>query len=278
MKNTRSLSDIPEEPKYDISMDPNGNSIPLPFLPPVASPFIGAEISIATADDQDYMVKTPGGNVRLVRDVDFGLFGQAKTPSLLKCGAEKIVMGYGLLQHYTIEDRYQDFGETPVMFYLVKCELVKIGPNGKEYVFTTGYGSANTREKRNGRNDAFNAANSCIKMAQKRALTAAALSISGLSSAFTQDMEAEDYINKNIDALNATKDPNAPVTLKQKRLLFARIGDLGLSIPEGKKIMTAAGFPSVSGLTQKDFSAVLQLFETPAQREAREAMEGETDD
>ena len=279
MKSYKRLADIPEEPKLDIDL--GGKSIPAPYLPQMAvpvSPFIGAEISTVVEDSEDYLVKTPGGTVRLVRDVDFGRVGQAKQPSLLKSGAEKVAMGYGLLQHYTIEDMHQDFSENPVMFYLVKCELVKIGPNGQEYVFTTGYGSANTKERRNGRNNAYDAANSCIKMAQKRALTAAALSISGLSSAFTQDMESEDYINDSIDALNATKDPTAPINIKQKRLLFARIGALGLTTAQGKKIMVDAGFPSVNALTQQDFAAVLQLFETPAQKEAREAMKGEPND
>ena len=276
MNTSRSLADPPQEEQFELpfSADYSDFEESTALAAPYQSDFIGAEIALATADGEDYLVTTPVGRTRLQRDIDFGVIPGTKQPTLLKAGAEKVAMAYGLLQHYTIEDKFQDFGESPVMFYLVKCELVKIAPNGKEYVFTTGYGSANTREKRNGRNDAFNAANSCIKMAQKRALTAAALSISGLSSMFTQDMDSEDFVNSNIAALSATNNPDAPITRKQMNLLYAKAGNLGMTAPQAKKAMADAGFPSVKGLTQKDYNKVLELFETPAEREAREAQRG----
>lgn len=275
MKNMKTLSDPPEPKEFELPFSVDlGADYDTPQLPTL----IGAEIALAKPDGEDYVVATPSGNTRLQRDIDFGVIPGTKQPTLLKAGAEKVVMAYGLLQHYSIENMYQNFdGEAPVMFYLVKCELVKIAPNGKEYVFTTGYGSANTREKRNGRNDAYNAANSTIKMAQKRALTAAALSISGLSSAFTQDMEAEDFVNANIAALSATNNPNAPITRKQQNLIYAKAGNLGMTAQQAKKTMVDAGFPSMKALTQKDMDAVLALFETPAEKETKEAMKGESE-
>lgn len=275
MKNAKALADLPEPKEFELPFSVDlGADYDTPQLPTL----IGAEIALAKPDGEDYIVTTPAGNTRLQRDIDFGVIPGTKQPTLLKAGAEKVIMAYGLLQHYSIEDKYQNFdGEAPIMFYLVKCELVKIAPNGKEYVFTTGYGSANTREKRNGRNDAYNAANSTIKMAQKRALTAAALSISGLSSAFTQDMEAEDFVNANIAALSATNNPNAPITRKQQNLIYAKAGNLGLTAQQAKKAMVDAGYPSIKALTQKDMDAVLALFETPAEKETREAMKGETE-
>lgn len=270
---TRTLEDPPEPKTFELpfDVDLDGGYAP----PMVRDEFIGADIAVATSEGEDYIIKTPYGKQRLVRDVDFGVIPGTKQPSLLKAGAEKVAMSYGLLQHYTIEDKYQSFGDDAVMFYLVKCELVKIGPNGKEYVFTTGYGSANTREKRNGRNDAFNSANATIKMAQKRALTAAALSISGLSSMFTMDMEADDFINNNIAALSATNSPNAPITRKQMNLIYAKAGNLGMTAPQAKKAIADAGYPSIKALTQKDFQTVLELFDTPAEKEARNASKGE---
>lgn len=275
MKNARTLSDLPEPKEFELPFSVDlGADYDTPQLPTL----IGAEIALAKPDGEDYIVTTPSGNTRLQRDIDFGVIPGTKQPTLLKAGAEKVIMAYGLLQHYSIENMYQNFdGEAPIMFYLVKCELVKIAPNGKEYVFTTGYGSANTREKRNGRNDAYNAANSTIKMAQKRALTAAALSISGLSSAFTQDMESEDFVNANIAALSATNNPNAPITRKQQNLIYAKAGNLGMTAQQAKKAMVDAGFPSIKALTQKDMDAVLALFETPAEKETKEAMKGESE-
>lgn len=276
--NFRTLSDPPQEEQFELPFGEDYYEEKAELVVP-PSEFIGGGIAVAAAVGENYAVKTPAGTTTLVRDTDFGVIPGTKQPSLFKAGAEKIAMAYGLLQHYTIEDMHQEFGDSPVMFYLVKCELVKIHPvSGKEYVFTTGYGSANTREKRNGRSDAYNAANSCIKMAQKRALTAAALSISGLSSMFTQDLDNEDFVNSNIAALSATNNPNAPITRKQRNLIFAKAGDRGMLAPQAKKIIADAGLPSVSALTQKDYQKVLELFDTPAEREAREAQRGETDD
>ena len=282
--NTRTLADPPREEQMELPFSVDMDDESLPAMPqmgammPVERSLIGADLALCLPEGEDYIVMTPAGRARLQRDIDFGVIPGTKQPTLLKAGAEKVAMAYGLLQHYTIENMYQDFGDNPVCFYLVKCELVKIHPNGKEYVFTTGYGSANTREKRNGRNDAFNAANACIKMAQKRALTAAALSISGLSSAFTQDMDSEDFVNANIAALSATNNPNAPITRKQMNLLYAKAGNLGLTAQQAKARMAEAGYASVKGITQKEYDNVLALFATPAEKEAREAQRGEPND
>ena len=282
--NTRTLADPPREEHFELPFGVDlGDSSPGYDLAANYQPdLIGADIALAKADGEDYIIQTPYGKARLQRDIDFGVIPNTKQPTLLKAGAEKVAMSYGLLQHYTIENMHQDFdGEAPLMFYLVKCELFKIpkmrtgSENGKEYVFTTGYGSANTREKRNGRSDAYNSANSCIKMAQKRALTAAALSISGLSSMFTQDMDNEDFINSNIAALSATNNPDAPITRKQMNLLYAKAGDRGMTTAQAKAALTKAGFPSVRGLTQKDYPRALELFESPAEKETKEAMKGE---
>ena len=274
--NSRVLADPAPMEQFELPFSVDMSDEALPPVPRTGlsadyqPTLIGADLALCVAEGEDYIVKTPAGRARLQRDIDFGVIPGTKQPTLLKAGAEKVAMAYGLLQHYTIENMYQDFGDNPVCFYLVKCELVKIHPNGKEYVFTTGYGSANTREKRNGRNDAFNAANACIKMAQKRALTAAALSISGLSSAFTQDMDSEDFVNANIAALSATNNPNAPITRKQMNLLYAKAGNLGLTAQQAKARMAEAGFASVKGITQKEYDKVLELFETPAEKEVRE--------
>jgi len=77
-------------------------------------------------------------------------------------------MGYGLLQQFEIESKIED-PKTPLFYYMVKCKLVKV-VNGIEYVFSSGYGSSNTNEKRNGRSSAFDSANATLKMAEKRAL------------------------------------------------------------------------------------------------------------
>lgn len=260
----------PMERQFEIDMDSLMSRDPA-LIPvdstPSRAPMLGSESCVAKEDGMDYIVRTPWNEVRLIRDTDFALIPGVKSPTLLKGGSEKIVMAYGLLQHYSIESKYEDLdSETPAAYYMVKCELIKIQPEtGKEYVFTTGYGSANTLEKRNGKyrfekTAVWDNMNSAVKMAQKRAMAAAALSISGLSGLFTQDMENEDFIQKGVESLKATNDPDAPITRNQMKLIYALASNKGLTSTQAKQAMVDAGFPSVKALTQKDFDKVRALF------------------
>ena len=218
--------------------------------------------AIAETKGKNYIVRNPidGGDVLLKRDVDFGVIPGTKKPSLYKSGAEKICMAYGLLQHYTTESKIEQYDKSGLFFYyLVRCELVKISNDGREYVFTTGYGSANTAEKRNGKVvNSPDAINSCVKMAQKRAMVAAAISISGLSDMFTQDIEDESFMNKAKDAVLKDTDP---LTNAQLQRLFAIAGKNGYTKPQIKEKINAAGFDSASKIKQKDYNAVCKLFE-----------------
>lgn len=210
---------------------------------------------------RNYIIKSPfGGQVILKRDVDFGVIPGTKSPSLYKSGAEKVCMVYGLLQHYTIESKLEQYDTHGCFFYfLMKCELVKIANDGREYVFTTGYGAANTAEKRNGKTaNTPDAINSNVKMAQKRALVAAALSISGLSDMFTQDMEDEKFMN---NAMNAVLGDNDPLTTAQLQRLFAIAGKAGFRKDEIKAKINAAGYADAKAITQKDYNKVCALFE-----------------
>ena len=220
-----------------------------------------AERAIARSTGVNYKIKSPGGGyVTLKRDVDFGVIPGTKSPSLYKSGAEKVCMAYGLLQHYTTESKIEQYDSKGCFFYyLVKCELVKIANDGKEYIFTTGYGSANTAERRNGKNaNTPDAINACVKMAQKRAMVAAALSISGLSDLFTQDIEDEKFMNSAKDTLLKDDDP---ITNAQLVRLFAIAGKNGFKKPDVEEKIHAAGFKSAKDIKQKDYNEVCKLFE-----------------
>jgi len=108
-----------------------------------------AQQAAAIPKGKNYIVAAPnGGQAKLERDVDFGVIPKTKQPSLYKAGAEKICMVYGLMQRYSIESKIEKQDDkSPFFFYTVKCELVKVA-NGIEYIFTSGFGSANTSEKR----------------------------------------------------------------------------------------------------------------------------------
>ena len=219
-----------------------------------------ANRAVAKSTGKNYKITTPfGGEVTLKRDTDFGVIPGTKSPSLFKSGAEKVCMAYGMLQHYTLESKIEKYESNGVFFYfLVKCELVKLANDGREYVFTTGYGSANTAEKRNGSNTGVNAINSAIKMAQKRALVAAAISVSGLSDLFTQDIEDEKFMSSAKDTLLKDDDP---ITNAQLVRLFAIAGNNGFKKDNVEEKLHAAGFKSAKDIKQKDYNAVCKLFE-----------------
>ena len=207
---------------------------------------------------QNYMVDAGNGlpPVALKRGTDFGVIPGTKKPSLFKAGAEKVATQYGLCQRYAIESKVESPDpKAPFFFYLVRCDLVKI-IDGQEYVITSAFGSSNSNEKRNGFNSAWDSANSCVKMAQKRALVGAVLALCSGSSMFDQDMEDETFM-KNADAIIKT-GPNDPVTTKQITRLYAIAGEAGMTTDEAKKKIKAMGYASTKDIKQKDYDAVIE--------------------
>lgn len=216
--------------------------------------------AVVEAKRMNYEISVGGGSpMVLKRDVDFGVIPKTKKPSLFKSGAEKICFAYGLMQRYTIESKIEQTEPEPFFFYTVRCDLVKLNPqNGQEYIFTSGYGSGNTKEKRNGFNGAYDAANSTLKMAQKRALVSAAISICGGSDLFTQDIEDESII-RNFEEIKATADDDAPITSKQIKRLYAIGNEAGLSVEGLKTFLAAKGYTSTKDIKQKDYDEVCKL-------------------
>ena len=216
--------------------------------------------AIVEAKRMNYAITVPGGGSAILkREVDFGVIPKTKRPSLYKSGAEKIAFAYGLMQRYHIECRVEETEPEPFFFYVVRCDLVKLLPTGQEIIFTSGYGSANTKEKRNGFNGAFDSANSSLKMAQKRALVSAAISICGGSDLFTQDIEDESFVEKNYAEIKQTTDDEAPVTSKQIKRLYAIGAEAGRNVEQIKQLLSAKGYTSTKDIKQKDYDEVCKL-------------------
>jgi len=216
--------------------------------------------ALVNAKRMNYEISVPGGTAAVLkRDVDFGVIKGTKKPSLYKPGAEKICFAYGLMQRYSIESKVEQTGEDPMFYYLVRCDLVKMLPTGQEIVFTSGYGSANTKEKRNGFNGAYDAANSTLKMAQKRALVGAAISICGGSDLFTQDIEDETFMTKNFEEIKKTTKDDAPITSKQRQMIFAIGNDAGKNTEAVKQILASKGFTKTEDIRQKDYDEICRL-------------------
>jgi len=227
--------------------------------------------ALAETSGENYIVRSPfdNGSVELKREVDFDVIPGTKSPSLLKPGAEKIVSVYGLLVHYSLESKLEEpnaemtiikDGEErtvhkPLFFYNVRCDLMKIANDGTEYTFATGYGSANTSEKRNGWNSPYDSANATLKMAQKRALVQAALSVSGLSALFSQDIENENFMKKFDELNDAVK--KGTITKTQMKLIYATASDIGISAKKVKEKLTEWGFQSITAINQDQLDDVL---------------------
>lgn len=222
-----------------------------------------AKMAVAQSDRLHYRVTNPFNNqqTELKRGTDFGVIPKTKRPSLYKAGAENICMLYGLMQRYHIESKIERADEkNPFFFYSIRCDLVKIGPEGREYVFANGMGSANTAEKRNGYNGPYDAANNALKMAKKRALVDAALAVSGLSSMFSQDMENEEFLDEAKNIYDS-QDENKPISSKQIQRIYAKAAVAGMNANEAKKILAAEGYVSTKDIKQKDYERVCALFD-----------------
>ena len=105
----------------------------------------------------------------------------------MKPGAEKITVLLGLRSRFEIVGKVEDF-EAGFFAYMVRCSLV--AANGE--TITEGLGQANTKERKYARQDPYTLANTVLKMARKRALVDAALTVGSLSDIFTQDLEDAD--------------------------------------------------------------------------------------
>ena len=236
----------------------NTGMIPMPAAPYSCD----AQALVVQAEKRtgNYLIGLPGcAQKKLTRGVDFGTIRKkdgtpmSKHPTLFKAGAEKVAMAYGLCQRYVMESKIED-PENGFFFYAVRCDLVKI-VGGAEYVITSSYGSGNTREGRTGSQSPYDGANSALKMAQKRALVSAALSLGCMSDCFTQDIESD---TEDSSVYFADKDPNAPITSKQITFFYAATGRRGMTKNEAKAFLKSHGYNSAKEIKSGDFDALLE--------------------
>lgn len=148
----------------------------------------------------------------LENERDYGVIPGTKKPTLLKPGAERINLAFGVYPRYTVAEREvnheieipwkkrswkwgekrgekiwsEESGVSLGLYrYVVRCELVK-RTDGE--VVGEGIGSASTLESKY-IDRPRDLENTVLKMAQKRAFVAATLNAYALSDRFTQDME-----------------------------------------------------------------------------------------
>lgn len=144
----------------------------------------------------------------LKRGHDYGVIPGTDKPTLLKPGAEKILMLMGLSSEYHITERIQDY-EEGFFAFTVRCELYKNGTK-----ITEGVGHCNTKEKKYKNQDPYTLANTCLKMAKKRAQIDATLTVASLSEVFTQDIEdmTEFIQQEKLETMTPTDAANMKIT------------------------------------------------------------------
>jgi len=202
----------------------------------------------------NYELTAPSGKkCALRRDVDFGKpTNKIKNPILYKGGAENVRFAYGVFDRYELINAIRDF-ETGYFMYEFQCKLV-VYHNGVEHVVSEGYGSANTRESNVGNASGFDVANSKLKIAKKRAMVDAVITMAGLSSMFTQDMENDDFMAGAIEMNNA-KDADV-ITPKQRQRIFAIGSQAGMTTENVRTWLKAEGYASAKDIKQADYDAI----------------------
>ena len=172
---------------------------------------------------------------QLVEGMDYGKIpGCGERLVLLKPGAEKISVLLGLRSNFEIVREIEDF-ESGFFSYMVRCSLI----TGAGETVTQGFGQCNTRERRFGKGDPFFGANVALKMARKRALVDAALTVGSLSNLFTQDLE---------DVSTTSEIREARISEEQKRKIYACTLQAG--VQEGQLRAGVLHYYGVSGVDE----------------------------
>lgn len=156
---------------------------------------------------------------QLKQNHDYGIIPRTTKPTLFKPGAEKIFMLLGLRSEFVIVDSTRDF-DNGFFQYQVKCRLFK-----GDTLITEGVGTANTRESKWIKNDPYSVDNTVLKMARKRAMTDAALTVGALSDIFTQDLEDVDIEGRQVGSQRRYyTDRDGTITNEQARRMFEIAG------------------------------------------------------
>lgn len=205
---------------------------------------------VSSPNRNNYVVKIGDKSVVLKRGVDFGKYGKAKSPSLMKAGAEKILMAFGLPYDVQIVDSHKDFNNG---FFYYECKATAYF-NGNPV--RVGVGCANTSESSNGTANGFNQANSALKKAKKRAVVDLALTLGSLSDCFTQDYEDDNFVSD--DVAQKVQSDEDYITTKQAQRIYALAAINEISREKAKALLVSWGVESTKLIKLKDYDAICE--------------------
>jgi len=187
---------------------------------------------------------------------DYGVIPGTKIPTLLKPGAEKILMLMGLTSEYEVTESVRDY-ETGFFAFTVTC---KLSHNG--YAITEGVGHCNTKERRyqGDKQDPYTLANTVLKMAKKRSLVDAALTVASLSDIFTQDME--DLASNGHEGTPAPSHNSSLATNKQLNFLQQQAEKKGLTGDAFNAWVESQAGKPVEQITRKEASTLIDAIKS----------------
>lgn len=189
---------------------------------------------------------------------DYGIIPGTDKPTLLKPGAEKILMMMGLRSEFEIVDSTRDF-EKGFFQYQVRCKLLK-----GDTVITEGLGACNTREKKYMKMDPYTMDNTVLKMAKKRALIDATLLVASLSDIFAQDLEDMDINGQPTEMQKVYTDQDGTISKAQAKRMYALAkGDAELC----KRVMQKYGYEKSEQVKKIDYNKICEEIEAEAEEE-----------
>jgi hypothetical protein len=229
--------------------------------------------ALAKVEGDNYVVSIPNGsNVTLNRshkdkegkdlgDGDFGVIPHTSKPSLFKSGADKIRIAYGFFERHTpVNELCVVDIENGFIRYVDKCELVKLNPQtGQEYVFASYVASANNWESRNGKAaKTMGVDNNTVKIAEKRSMVSAVISVANLSNLFTMDIEDE-KLEKAFSEIVKNMD-DEKISGAQVKFLWTTVSSAKkYTKDEFKKALMDIGYNSTSEITKSKLGDVLEI-------------------
>ena len=189
----------------------------------------------------------------LNQNSDFGIIPGTPKPTLLKPGAEKILMMLGLQSQFEIADSTRDF-EQGFFQYQIRCRLIK-----NDMLITEGLGACNSKERKYIKLSAYDMDNIVLKMAKKRALVDAALMVGSLSDIFTQDLEDIDLSGDQVSTQQKvyTDESGTISTAQAKRIYALAKGDADLAKSVAKKY----GYEKSSDIKKIDYDKICKEVE-----------------
>lgn len=187
---------------------------------------------------------------QFTQNLDFGVIPGTSKPTLLKPGAEKLIMLLGLTSSFEILDSTRDF-EKGFFQYQVKSVLKK-----GDLIITEGLGSANTMEKKYLKNDPYTLDNTVLKMAKKRALVDAALLVGSLSDIFTQDIEDMDLSGQQVSGQKRYyTDQDGTISKAQAKRMYAiGKGEKNIILP----VLNKYGYKRTEEVQKTDYEKICE--------------------